>query len=154
MEYLIAKWLHILTSTILFGTGIGTAFYLFAISLGRDARAVAAISRYVVIGDWLFTAPTIVLQPLTGLWLMHVMGLTFDARWLAWSLALYVLAVACWLPVVWLQIRMRDVAAAAARDGNTLPPAYWRLFGWWTALGFPALFAFLAIFWLMVAKSW
>ena len=154
MEYLIAKWLHILTSTILFGTGIGTAFYMFAISLGRDARQVATISRYVVIGDWLFTAPTVVLQPLTGLWLMQVMGLTFAAGWLAWSLALYAVAIACWLPVVWLQIRMRDVAAEAARTGDALPPAYWRLFRWWTALGVPALFAFLAIFWLMVAKSW
>ena len=154
MEYLIAKWLHILTSTILFGTGIGTAFYLFAISLGRDARQVATISRYVVIGDWLFTAPTVALQPLTGLWLMRVMGLGFEGRWLAWSLALYVFAIACWLPVVWLQIRMRDVAAAAARGGDVLPPGYWRLFRWWTALGVPALFAFLAIFWLMVAKPW
>ena len=94
MEYLIAKWVHILTSTILFGTGVGTAFYLFAISLGRDTRAVATISRYVVIADWIFTATTIVLQPLTGWNLMRVMGLTMDARWLAWSIALYVLAVA------------------------------------------------------------
>lgn len=154
MEYLIAKWLHILTSTVLFGTGVGTAFYMFAISLGRDTRQVATISRYVVMGDWLFTAPTVVLQPLTGLWLMHVMGLTFEARWLAWSLALYILAIGCWLPVVWLQIRLRDVAAAAAAQGAELPPLYWKYFRWWTALGFPALFAFLAIFWLMVAKGW
>lgn len=154
MEYLIAKWLHILSSTILFGTGIGTAFYLFAVSLGRDARKVAIISRYVVVADWLFTAPTVVLQPLTGVWLMHLMGLTFQTRWLAWSLALYVLAIGCWLPVVWLQVRLRDVAATAAAQGATLPPDYWRYFRWWTVLGFPALFAFLAIFWLMVAKAW
>lgn len=140
MEYLIAKWVHVLSSTILFGTGIGTAFYQFAISLGRGARQVATISRYVVIGDWLFTAPTVVLQPLSGLWLMQLMGLDLASPWLSRSIVLYGLAVACWLPVVWLQLRMRDVAADAAREGPTLPRAYWRLF------------AFLAIFWLMVAK--
>ncbi|MCE7031492.1 DUF2269 domain-containing protein [Lysobacter sp. GX 14042] len=154
MEYLIVKWVHVLSSTILFGTGVGTAFYLFAISLGRDTRAVATITRYVVVADWIFTASTIVLQPLSGWYLMHLMGLTMEARWIAWSVALFALATACWLPVLWLQVRMRDVANAAATRGEPLPRRYWRYFAWWTALGFPALFAFLAVFYLMVAKPY
>lgn len=154
MEYLIVKWIHVLSSTILFGTGVGTAFYLFASSLGRDTRAVATITRYVVIADWIFTASTIILQPLSGWYLMHLMGLTMEARWIAWSIGLFALATACWLPVLWLQVRMRDVASAAATRGEPLPRRYWRYFAWWTALGFPALFAFLAVFYLMVAKPY
>src|SRR5690606_4194728 len=96
MEYLIVKWLHVLSSTFLFGTGVGSAFYLFAISLGRDTQAGSTITRYVVIADWIFTATTIVLRPLTGWYLMQLMGLTMDARWIAWSVALFALATACW----------------------------------------------------------
>ena len=152
MEYLIAKWLHILSSTVLFGTGIGTAFYLFAISLGRDARKVAIISRYVVVADWLFTATTVVLQPATGLWLASRAGLPLGTTWIAWSLALYAVAIACWLPVVWLQMRLRDVAARAHASGVALDADYWKPFRWWFALGVPALASFLVIFWLMIAK--
>lgn len=152
MEYLIAKWLHVLSSTVLFGTGIGTAFYLLVTSLGRDVQVVAAVTRWVVRADWLFTATTAVLQPLTGVWMMKLAGLPLATPWLHRSVALYALAIACWLPVVWLQMKLRDCAAQALREGGPLPPAYWRWFRWWFALGIPALLAFLAIFWLMVAK--
>ncbi|GAB2504229.1 DUF2269 family protein [Lysobacter humi (ex Lee et al. 2017)] len=152
-DYLLVKTLHILSATILFGTGIGTAFYLLVTTLGRDVRVVAAVTRWVVIADWLFTATTAVAQPLTGWWLAHRMGMPLmEVAWLRTSVVLYALAIACWLPVVGLQIRLRDLAAAAARDGTALPPAYWRVFRGWVLLGVPALFAFLAIFWLMVAK--
>jgi uncharacterized membrane protein len=152
MDYLVVKWLHILSSTVLFGTGIGSAFYLLVASLSRDVRFTAGVTRWVVRADWLFTGTTAILQPATGVWLMQRAGFPLSASWLGWSIALYVLAIACWLPVVWLQMRLRDVAAQAARDGHPLPLAYWRYFRWWFALGVPALFAFLAVFWLMVAK--
>ncbi|AEG92270.1 DUF2269 family protein [Ramlibacter tataouinensis] len=152
MEYLAVKWVHILSSTVLFGTGIGSAFYLLAATLQRDVKVVAAVSRTVVLADWLFTATTAVLQPLTGLWLVHTLRLPLSTPWVAWSLGLYVFAIACWLPVVWIQMRLRDHAVAAAAAGRALPPAYWRLFTAWVVLGFIAFFAFLAIFWLMVAK--
>jgi uncharacterized membrane protein len=152
MDYLVVKWLHILSSTVLFGTGIGSAFYLLVASLSRDVRFTAGVTRWVVRADWLFTGTTAILQPATGVWLMQRAGFPLSASWLGWSIALYALAIACWLPVVWLQMRLRDVAAQAARDGHPLPPAYWRYFRWWFALGVPALFAFLAVFWLMVAK--
>lgn len=153
MTYFIVKWLHILSSTFLFGTGIGSAFYLLCSTLQRDPRVVAAVARYVVIADWLFTATTIIVQPLTGIWLARLMQWPLLDGWLGWSLVLYVIAALCWLPVIWLQMRLRDTAAQAAASGQPLPPQYWHYFRWWMALGFPALFAFLAIFWLMVAKQ-
>ena len=152
MDLIFVKFLHVLSSTLLFGTGIGTAFYLFFISRTRDARVVAVVARHVVTADWIFTATTIVFQPASGLWLAHRMGLPLTTPWLYWSIVLFVFAACCWLPVVWLQVRLRDVAAAAARERQPLPARYWRLLGAWVALGFPALFAFLAIFYLMVAR--
>jgi uncharacterized membrane protein len=154
MDYLSVKWLHILSSTVLFGTGIGSAFYLLLATLGREARAVATVSRYVVITDWVFTAPTVVFQPLSGYWLMHLAGgMPWSTPWIAWSLALYAFAIACWVPVVWIQLRLRDLSAQAANAGAPLPPQYWRFFRWWVGLGCGAFLAFLAIFYLMVAKQ-
>jgi len=152
MEYLAVKWLHILSSTVLFGTGVGSAFYLLTATLTRDSGTVAHVSRWVVRADWLFTATTAVVQPLTGLWMMRLAGVPASTEWIAWSLGLYALAMACWLPVVQLQIRMRDLSLSASQDGLPLPPAFWRCFRWWIALGIPALLAFLMIFWLMVVK--
>jgi len=150
-EYFLAKWLHILSSTFLFGTGVGSAFYLLFISLSRDVRAIAAITRYVVMADWIFTATTAIFQPLSGMWLLKIMGLPISTPWVRWSIVLYTIAIACWLPVVWIQIRLRNIARVAA-DENVLPAAYWFYFKCWVALGIPALLAFLAIFYLMVAK--
>lgn len=152
MDYVTVKWLHILSSTFLFGTGIGSAFYLLFASISRDVRAIAVVSRYVVIADWLFTATTAVIQPLTGFYLIHLAGFPWQSGWIVWSLALYVIAGACWLPVVWIQMRMRDIAAAAVRDSTALPAQYWRYLRIWILLGIPAFIAFVAIFYLMVAK--
>jgi uncharacterized membrane protein len=152
MEYLIAKWLHILSSTFLFGTGVGSAFYMLLTSLTRDARAVAVVARYVVIADWLFTTPTIIFQPLSGWYLMRLLGVPLDARWIVWTIALYILAGVCWLPVVWMQIKMRDMARAAAAAGSALPERYWRFLRYWVALGIVAFGALVIVFYLMVAK--
>lgn len=152
MEYLIIKWLHILFSTMLFGTGIGSAFYLLLTSLTRDVRAVSIVASIVVVADWLFTATTVVLQPLTGFWMMHIAGMPWSVGWIKWSIALYVLAVACWLPVVGLQMKLRTLAHQAWRAQAALPGLYWHYFRMWVVLGFPAFFAFLAIFYLMVVK--
>lgn len=152
MDYMIVKWIHVVGSTLLFGTGVGSAFYLLAATLTRDSRAVAMTSRHVVIADWLFTTSTAILQPVTGYMLMRIANFSWELAWLRVSILLYVVAIACWLPVVWLQMRMRAVSAAAAGAQAPLPPAYWRYFRWWFALGVPALFSFLAIFYLMIAK--
>lgn len=103
--------------------------------------------------DWLFTATTAVLQPLTGWWMMRRAGWPASTAWLAGSVALYALAMDCWLPVVRLQMRLRDMAIQASTAGAPLPPAFWRCFMWRVALGVPALLALLAVFWLMVTKA-
>lgn len=152
MEYLIVKWLHIVSSTLLFGTGIGSAFYMLFSSLSRDVRAIAVVSRHVVRADWLFTATTVVFQPLSGFYMIHLAGYPLTSAWIVWSIALYLVAGACWLPVVWLQMRMRDMAQASARDNLALPALYWRYLRIWTALGIPAFFALVIVFYLMTAK--
>jgi uncharacterized membrane protein len=151
-EYLIAKWLHILSSTLLFGTGIGSAWYMFFASRSGDARVAAVVVRHVVVADWLFTATTIVFQPLSGLYLMHLAQIPLGSAWIVWTFVLYLVAGACWIPVVFIQIRMRRLAEAAAARDEPLPESYRRLFRIWTALGFPAFFALVVVFWLMVAK--
>ena len=152
MSYLIAKWLHILSSTFLFGTGIGSAYYLLLTSLTREPKAVAIVVRRVVWADWLFTTTTIVFQPLSGLYMLHLTQMPITTPWVMWTFALYFLAGACWLPVVWIQIRMRRLAEAAVQNNEPLPPAYFRFLRWWVALGIPAFFALVVVFWLMVAK--
>ncbi|HWJ96053.1 MAG TPA: DUF2269 domain-containing protein [Telluria sp.] len=152
MDYIVVKWLHILSSTFLFGTGIGSAWYMLFANVSRDIRAIAVVSRYVVIADWLFTATTAVIQPATGFYMIHLAGYPLSSRWIQQSIVLYILAGACWLPVVWLQMRLRDISAEAAGTGNDLPPLYWKYFRIWVALGVPAFLAFVYIFWLMVAK--
>lgn len=152
MEYVIVKWLHILSSTFLFGTGIGSAFYMLFTSLSRDVRATAVVVRHVVLADWLFTTPTIIIQPLTGFYLIHLAGYPLTSRWITWTIALYLLAGACWLPVVWLQIRMRGFAQDAVKAGTELPPIYWRYLRYWVLLGIPAFLALVVVFYLMVAK--
>lgn len=146
------KWVHILSSTILFGAGVGSAFHLFAATLRGEPGGIAGATRNVVIADWLLTTPTAILQPASGLWLVHLMGLPWHTPWVAWSLALYAVAIACWLPVLWIQVRLRDLAAAKVAGGSDWPPAFRRLFFWWVGLGLVAFLAFLLIFWLMVAK--
>lgn len=152
MDYLIVKWLHILSSTLLFGTGLGSAFYMFFASRTRDPRVVSVVVRYVVLADWIFTTPTIVLQPLTGAYLIHRAGFPWSADWIMWSLMLYVIAGAAWLPVVWMQIQMRTMAEVAARLAEPLPHKYWRYLRIWVALGIVAFLALVAVFYLMVAK--
>jgi uncharacterized membrane protein len=152
MEYLIVKWLHVLSSTVLFGTGLGSAFYMFFANRSRDARAIAVVTRKVVQADWLFTTPTGILQPLTGFYLVHLAGLDWRAPWILWSIVLYLVAMLCWLPVVWLQIRMARMAELAAARDDALPALFWRYHRIWTALGVPAFAGFVLVFYLMVVK--
>ena len=152
MDYVTAKWLHILSSTLLFGTGIGTAFYMFHASLTRNPPIVASVAKNVVTADWLFTATTIIIQPVTGFYLVYLADIPLTSRWIIWSIGLYLLAAACWLPVVWLQINMKRLAVDASKGKMDLPALYWRYFRWWVALGVPAFVALVVVFYLMVAK--
>jgi len=153
MEYLIVKWVHILSSTLLFGTGLGSAFYMFFASRTRDPHVIAVVVKYVVIADWLFTTPTIILQPASGLYLVHLAGFPLSAPWLLYSILLYFLAGAAWLPVVWMQIQMRGMAQEAVRQNTALPERYWNFLRLWVSLGVVAFVALVVIFYLMVTKA-
>lgn len=150
--YKILEWVHILSSTVLFGTGIGTAFQMWFAHRCRDPRAVAVVARNVVLADWLFTLPAGIVQPATGFSMVAIAGYDPFDSWLVAAYALYLLALACWIPVVVLQMRARDLAADAAARGTPLPPAYDRVMRLWFALGWPAFIALVVIFWLMVHK--
>ncbi|KAF0098031.1 MAG: hypothetical protein FD144_4680 [Rhodospirillaceae bacterium] len=151
-SYLWLKWLHVLSSTVLFGTGIGTAFQMWFAHLRGDVRSITIVTRNVVLADWLFTLPAGILQPITGLALVIQAGLDLTASWLVVTYALYCLAFVCWVPVVVLQIRVRDLAAEALATGQSLPPAYHSTMRLWFALGWPAFIALIVIYLLMVAK--
>ncbi len=150
--YLLLKTLHILSSTLLFGTGLGSAYYALRAWLSQDVRVIAVTFRHLVTADWLFIATTALFQPLSGLGLAHLAGWPLDQAWLLWSVGLYAFAGLCWLPVVWLQIRLRELACAADRAGEALPPLARRYMAIWFCLGWPAFIAFMTIFYLMVAK--
>jgi len=152
MDYLAIKWLHILSATLMFGTGFGTAFYMFFTNRTRNVPAIAVVTRLVARADWWFTTPSIIIQPLSGLWMMHLAGFPLSSGWIVWAVTLYLLAGACWLPVVWLQLRMRDMALAAVRTNEPLPARYWHYEKIWTALGVPAFGALIVVYWLMVHK--
>lgn len=152
MEYFAVKVLHILSATLMVGTGFGTAFYMFFVNRSGNVQAMAVVTRLVARADWWFTTPAVIIQPLSGFWMIHLAGYPLHSRWIMWSIALYVLAGLCWLPVVWLQLRMRDMAGDAARNLLPLPARYWRYEKIWTALGFPAFGALMVVYWLMVHK--
>lgn len=152
MSYTLLKTLHILSMVLLFGTGLGSAFYKWMADRSGSLPHIAATNRHVVLADWLFTTPTVVFQPLSGLWMLHLAGLPVGTPWVMASLALYALAGACWLPVVWLQIRMQNLAAQALAQGAPLPALYWRLARAWFWLGVPAFTAMVGVVALMVFK--
>ncbi len=152
MEYLLLKTIHILSSTLLFGTGLGSAFYKWMADRGGDLHAMAKTNRTVVTADWLFTTPTVIIQPITGFWLVHVLGFPLDQAWIVIAVALYVIAGGCWLPVVWLQIRMRDLATEAIMKEQALDERYHRYARMWFWLGVPAFISMVIIYFLMVFK--
>ncbi|MDZ4313024.1 MAG: DUF2269 domain-containing protein [Cypionkella sp.] len=150
--YLTARWLHILSSTVLFGTGMGTAFQMvWAMRTGR-VETIHSVASGVVIADWIFTTPAGIIQPLTGLWLIYLAGYSLIEPWLLATYALYIFAFLCWAPVVVLQLKIRDLAAEALAAGTPLPPQARKLYRIWFALGWPAFAALVGVFWLMVNK--
>jgi uncharacterized membrane protein len=152
MDYLLLKTLHVLSSTVLFGTGIGTAFHMWMTHCRGDVRAIAVTARNVVLADFLFTTPSGVLQPATGLILVQLGGIDPASHWLLVTYAIYGVAGIAWLVVVVLQLRVAAIAAACVETGAALPDAYFRLMRAWFWLGWPAFIGLVFVFWLMVAK--
>jgi uncharacterized membrane protein len=152
MAYLLLKWIHILSATILFGTGFGSAFYMYVANRQKNISEIYFATRHVVIVDLVFVAPAVIIQLITGIGLVQTMGYAWTDPWIMWGLALYFFAGACWLPVVWMQIRMRDIAKSALETGEPLPGRYWKMERWWIILGSLAFPAIIVVFWLMVSK--
>ena len=150
--YAALKFIHVVSAMLLFGTGLGTAFFMWMSDRSGNVAAVASAARITVRADWLFTTPAVIVQPLSGIALMQLVGYRLATPWLLSTIVLYLIAGACWLPVVALQLRMRDLSAEAARSGHALPPDYHTCMRWWFALGWPAFAAVVTTFWLMVAK--
>lgn len=150
--YLLVKWLHIVSSTVLFGFGAGTAWYLWNAHLTGDAALIARVGRMVVKADWVFTSTSGVVQPASGVMLVKLAGYSLVEPWLLATYALYALAFACWVPVVWLQIKAQRLAQQAAETGAPLGADYRCTMHLWFALGWPAFIGLTTVFWLMVAK--
>lgn len=150
--YFVLKWLHVIGATVLLGTGAGIAFFMLRAHATRDPKIIAAVASIVVLADYLFTLSAVIAQPVTGVWLAAVAGYPLMSGWIIASTALYLFTGLFWVPVVFMQKRMRDLARVAAQTNTPLPDEYFRLYSRWFAFGFPAFFAVLAIFWLMIAR--
>jgi uncharacterized membrane protein len=150
--YFWLKTVHIVSATILFGTGLGTAFFKWVTDRSGNVQAIRVVAERVVWADWMFTTPAVVVQAITGALLARLLGFSLSSGWVAHAIVLYVFTGACWIPVVWLQIKMRDLAREAVARKEALDEKYWRLARIWFWLGVPAFCAVLAIFALMVTK--
>lgn len=150
-SYLLLKTIHILSATILFGTGLGTAYFMWMAHRSRNIYVIRATSRHVIVADWIFTTPAVLIQPITGALLMRDLGWSFVSAWFSVVAGLYVLIGLCWVPVVFLQYRI----AGMARDASSfelLPDAYYRLFRLWVGFGIPAFVGVIFLFIIMVFK--
>lgn len=154
MLYAWLKLIHILSSTLLFGTGLGSAFYLYTADLSGDVAAITFAARKVVLADFIFTTPAVIVQPLTGFAMAAIAHYSYTAHWIIISLLLYLLTGACWLPVVWLQIKIKQMAEQALHTSTELPALYYRYMRAWFWLGWPAFISVLVIFYLMVFKPY
>jgi uncharacterized membrane protein len=152
MGYFDLKFLHIIGSAVLLGTGAGIAFFMLMAHRSKDAAVIAGVARIVVIADFLFTATAVVAQPVTGILLANVQNYPLTSSWIVASLVLYVVIGMFWLPVVYFQMRIRDIAMTAVEQRKPLPPDYYWYYRIWFAFGFPAFFSILIIFWLMIAR--
>lgn len=150
--YLWVKFIHVLSSTILFGTGLGTASVMLYGHYTRKVPVIAVISTYVVYADWIFTTTSGVIQLITGLWLVYLAGYSITSFWISASLFGYLIAAFCWFPVVYLQIKMRDFALKANRSKEPLPSQYNLYFKYWFTLGWPAFISLVIVFYLMTNK--
>lgn len=148
----ILKTIHILSSTILFGTGLGIAFFMLRSAFTENLQEKFYAARTTVLADYLFTLPAVIIQPVSGIALIYSSGFDWTDFWLMATYALYILAGLCWLPVVWIQIQLKSMIQTAMQSGTALPTRYYRLFKLWFLLGWPAFLSLVAIFYLMVAK--
>lgn len=150
-SYLLLKMIHILSAVIIAGTGTGIAFFMFMANRSKDIATIAITARHVVLADWIFTAPAVVVQLVSGVLLMMKLGYSFTSMWFFLVMILFVFIGFCWVPVVIIQYKLRAISEASLITGK-LDPKFKKMMQLWTSLGVPAFAAILVIFWLMVFK--
>ena len=151
--YPVLKLIHILNVTILFGTGIGIAIFSLWAHMTNDVKIIAYTFKKTVLADLIFTTPAIVIQPASGLLLVYYQGYDLFETWLSISYILYIIAGLCWLPVVWLQIQIRNIAHQTLfNKSHQLPDKYYKFFYTWFILGWPAFIGLMIVFELMIYK--
>jgi uncharacterized membrane protein len=150
--YFFVKYLHVLGAIVILGTGGGIAFFMLMAHRSGDAAFIARTAATVVIADMLFTLTAVLLQPISGGILMMLSSTAFTERWLMASLGLYAVAGLFWVPVIFMQIEMRDLARKAATESQPLPPRYFALYRRWFVFGIPGFGSVMGILWLMIAK--
>jgi len=143
--------IHILSAVVVAGTGTGIAFFMFTASRSSNVAAIAVTARHVVLADWIFTAPAVVIQFVTGVLLMMKLGYSFTSTWFFLVIALFIFVGVCWIPVVLIQYKLKALAESSLNTG-VLDPSFKKMMRLWTALGVPAFASILVIFWLMVFK--
>ncbi len=150
--YLFLKTIHILSATALFGIGAGSAYYMLRSHLNGNIQSIVITTKHVIAADWIFTTTSIIVQPITGIWMVMLIGWPLTQLWIMWSLILYILAGLCWLPVVWLQYQIHNLAKQAMEHNESLPSLYYRYMKIWFWLGWPAFISLLTVFCLMIFK--
>lgn len=143
---------HIMGAVVLMGTGAGIAFFMVMSQRSRDPKLIAHVAGIVVLADMVFTATAAIAQPITGILLALSLGWSLWESWIVVGIGLYLFVGVFWLPVVWIQIRLRDLAQQADQQGTALPDEYHRLYRIWFACGWPAFAAMIALFWVMLAR--
>ena len=151
MDYMTIKLIHIISSTLLFGTGLGTAFFMVRANATKDLNTIRNTTSTVVLADWLFTTPSVIIQPVTGFYLMHMAQFSFESLWFYLVVGLYLIAGCCWVPVVFIQTRLNKLSARA-NSWDEISQQYTKLYNTWFTLGFPAFISVLILFYLMVFK--
>jgi uncharacterized membrane protein len=152
IPYFLVKYLHVLGAIVILGTGGGIAFFMLMAHLSREVAFIARTAATVVVADMLFTLTAVILQPVTGGYLMMLTAVPLAEPWLIASLALYAVAGLFWVPVIFMQIEMRNLARLAEKTGEVLPPRYFVLFRRWCWFGIPGFGSVMIILWLMIAK--
>ena len=150
--YLWVKTLHIISSTVLFGTGIGIAFFMFRTFFTSNNIEKLYGVKNTVLADYLFTLPAAIIQPISGIALINIAGYDWTSTWLLLTYVIYIIAGLCWFPVVWIQIQLKNMLAEAIAHDTALPDRYNQLFRIWFLLGWPAFLGLIVVFYLMVAK--
>lgn len=150
--YLTIKTIHIICSAILFGTGTGIAFFMYRSHFTEDLGKKFYAIQNTVLADYLFTLPAVIIQPVSGFWLITQGGYDWTQLWLVLTFVIYIITGLCWLPVVWIQIQLKNMLAENIDMGVELHDRFQRLFKIWLSLGFPAFIGLIIVFFLMVFK--